>query len=59
MGLPLQGIPCQHRFKVRFRVTVMCPEGSKNPTIRDFGSLARVITVQVLGKYMTIRYLDP
>ena len=42
-----------------FRVTVTCLEGSKYPMIRYLGSLVIVVIMQVLDKYMTIRYLDP
>ena len=34
------------------------PRGSKYPIIRCLG-LVIVIIVQVLGKYMIVRYLDP
>ena len=35
------------------------PRGSKYPITRYFGFRVIVIIVQVLGKYMIIRYLDP
>ena len=33
--------------------------GSKYPMIRYLGLVVVVIMIQVLGKYMIIRYLDP
>ena len=35
------------------------PRGSKYPIIRYLGFWLRIIVVQVLGKYVIIRYLDP
>ena len=46
-------------FRLAYDETLMEPKGSMYPMLGYLGFRVLVIIVQVLGKYMIIRYLDP